>query len=87
MSNPNLKKCDRGAGFIQIVLIVVGALVLLKYVYDIDVVGFLTRGKFREFLDHVYNFGIRGWEKYDNVIIKVWNYIIDFIKNLISKIK
>ncbi|MFA6271120.1 MAG: hypothetical protein WC657_08005 [Candidatus Paceibacterota bacterium] len=75
------------AGFIQIIIIVVGALVLLKYVYNIDVVGFLTAGRFRELLDQFYSLGSQGWGKYSEVIIKVWNYVIEFVKNLTSKIK
>lgn len=81
-----MKKHKKG-GFIQITLIIIGALVILKYAYDIDVVGFLTKGRFREVLDQIYSFGSKGWEKYNDVIIKVWNYFIDFVKNILDKIK
>ena len=82
MKNKNDKR-----GFIRIVLIVVGALVLLKYVYDVDVIGFLTQGRFRELLDQFYSLGSKGWEKYSNVITKIWNYVIELVKNLVDKIK
>lgn len=77
------KFSNKNTGFIQIVLIVVGALVLLKYVYDIDVIGFLTQGRFKELLDKFYALGSKGWEKYSYGILKVWNYIIDLAKKYI----
>jgi hypothetical protein len=82
MKNKNSKR-----GFIQMILLVVGALVLLKYAYNVDVVGFLTTGKFREWLDKLYGIASVGWQKYDTLIIKIWNYIIELAKNLLAKIK
>ncbi len=79
--SPNPKQ----SGFIQIAVIIIGALVILKYAYDIDVVGFLTTGKFRVWLDKIYNLASLGWQKYDAYIIKIWNYFIDFAKNLVAK--
>lgn len=81
------KFSNKSGGFIQIILIVIGALVLLKYIYNIDIVGFLTEGWFKELLDKFYSLGSKGWEKYSDVIIKVWNYVLEFLKNLIDKIK
>ncbi len=78
-------KFRRGAGFIQITLIIVGALVILKYAYDIDIVGYLTTGKFREYLDKFYFLGLKGWNNYSDTIINVWNMTVDFVKNLLSK--
>jgi len=75
------------AGFVQIILIVVASLVLLKYVYNIDVIGFLTQGRPKELLDQFYSLGGKGWAKYNDLIIKVWNYSLEFGKNLIAKIK
>jgi hypothetical protein len=72
MKNKNQKR----RGFIQLILLVVGALVLLKYVYNIDVVGFLTQGRPKELLDQFYGFGVKGW-----------NYLVVFIKNVIDKFK
>jgi hypothetical protein len=73
-------------GFIQITFIIVGTLVVLKYAYNIDVIEFLTTGKFRAILDKIYNFGLNGWEKYQDIILEIWNYSKIFIKNLWSKI-
>jgi hypothetical protein len=70
-------KNSKKRGFVKIILLiagVIGALVLLKYVYNIDVVGFLTAGRFKELLDQLYGLGA-----------KVWNYFIGFLKNLIAK--
>ncbi|MEK7116579.1 MAG: hypothetical protein AAB837_00235 [Patescibacteria group bacterium] len=80
-----MKNRNQKGGFIKIIIIIVGALVLLKYIYNIDVVGFLTQGKFREFLDQIYSLGAKGWQKYSDVIIKIWNYCLNFIKNIFSK--
>jgi hypothetical protein len=80
-------KNGNNGGFIKMTLIIVAALVLLKYAYDIDVVGFLTQGRFKELLDQFYALGAKGWTMYKDVIIKVWSYVLEFIKNLITKIK
>jgi hypothetical protein len=86
MSQPKFKKTKRG-GFISIVLIVVAALVLIKYVYNIDIVGFLTTGRFRGLLDQFYKLGSEGWSKYSETLIRVWNYIFEFLKNILAKAK
>lgn len=67
------------------IIIVVGALVLIKYVYNIDIIGFLTTGKFKEWLDKLYNIATLGWGKYSVIIIKIWNYCLSFVKNIFSK--
>jgi len=80
-------KNKTSGGFISSILLILGALVLLKYVYNIDVVGFLTTGKFRDWLDKLYKISSVGWQKYDTTIIKIWNYLIALIKSLVAKIK
>lgn len=81
-----LKKNNKNrGGFIQAALVVLGALVLLKYVYHIDVVGFLTAGRFKELLDQFYELGAKGWMKYRDVIIRLWGSILEFIKNIFNK--
>ena len=81
------KNSNKNRGFVTMILIILVALVLLKYIYDIDVVGFLTQGKFKDLLDQFYGLGAKGWDKYSEIVIKVWNYIFEFVKNLIAKIK
>lgn len=81
------KNSNKNRGFVTMILIILVALVLLKYIYDIDVVCFLTQGKFKDLLDQFYGLGAKGWDKYSEIIIKVWNYIFEFVKNLIAKIK
>lgn len=80
-----MKKSNQG-GFIQIALLVLVALIILKYAYSIDVVGFFTTGTFKEILDKVYAWGLKGWSKYSDVIIAIWNFAINLIKELIAKI-
>jgi len=82
-----MKIKNRKRGFIQIILVVVGALVVLKYVYKVDVVGFLTTGKPKELLDQLYSLAARTWTKYDSSIIDGWDYLIGFGKNLLAKLK
>ena len=81
------KNKNRKRGFIQIVIIVVGALVLLRYVYDIDIIGFLTQGRFKELLDQFYGLGAKGWAKYSEILLKVWNFFFDVIKNIVAKFR
>ncbi len=75
-----MKNKNQGGGSITIIIIVVGALVLLKYVYNIDVVSFLTQGRFRELLDQFYKLGSEGWIKYRDTLISIWNYFLKFLK-------
>ena len=75
---------SKSKGFIKMAIIIVGALVLLKYVYKVDVVDFLTTGKFKVWLGNFYKIAILGWEKYDTIILKIWNYLIDFVKNIFN---
>lgn len=81
------KKLKNNGGFIKAIFAVVGALVFVKYLYDIDIIGYLTQGRFKELLDQFYSLGAKGWDKYNHIIEKAWNYILDFIKNIIDKIK
>jgi hypothetical protein len=59
-------------GFVKSVLIIVGALVLLKYTYKLDVIGYLTDGKFKELLNKFYEIGKYGWDKYYYLIAVIW---------------
>ncbi len=77
---------NKNKGFIQITLIIVGTLVVLKYAYNVDVIEFLTTGKFRAILDKIYNFGLSGWEKYQDLILKIWDYVKNFAINTWAKI-
>jgi hypothetical protein len=72
-------------GVIQTVLIVVGILVLLKYAYDLDVIDFLTQGKFKDLWDKFYEIGFKGWNEYKDILIKIWNFIWGTISRLIGK--
>lgn len=72
-------------GFIKMTLLIVAGLVLLKYAYQIDVVGFLTEGPFKEYLDKSYKFGQSGWQKYREVLTNLWNYFINIIKTFARK--
>lgn len=74
------KRKNNQTGLISVIILVVVAFVLLKYIYDIDVVGFLTEGKPREILDKIYEIGSEGWERYGYVLKKIWDYIAEFIK-------
>ncbi len=79
MTKPNNK------GFISITLIVVGVLITLRYAFNVDVVGFLTSGKFREFLDLAYTWSAKGWNEYSELLVKLAKMSIDFIKNTLDK--
>lgn len=79
-----LKKQE--SGFIKSIILILGALIVLKYIYSIDVVGFLTTGKFKIFLDTFYKFGYEAWIKYREVVIEISKKIIYLVKILISKI-
>jgi hypothetical protein len=83
--NRRMSTFEAQAGFIKMILIIIAALVLLKYLYDIDVIGFLTQGRFRDLLDKFYRLGTEGWVRYKDMIIKVWGYSTEFAKNILNK--
>ncbi len=72
-------------GFVKIILMVVAALVLLKYTFDFDIVGLLSEGKFKIVLDKIYELGTYGWNKYKDVLIKTFEFVFGFIKNLLNR--
>ena len=81
--HPKLNKRD--TGFIKTVIIVIGALVLLKYAYDFDVIYLLSTGKFKIVLDKFYSFGKAGWGSYSETVLKVWEFISGIFWQVINK--
>ena len=79
---------NKKSGFIKIIIVIIAALVALKYLYDLDVIGFLTQGKFKELWDKFYELSLKGWEKYKDIVVRVWEVTTGFVKNFIAnKIK
>ncbi len=76
-------RMTQSGGFIKMILLIIAGLVLLKYLYEVDIVGYLTEGRFREILDKVYAFSTEAWVKYREVVVKIWNYIIGWFKKSI----
>lgn len=72
------------SGFIQVIFIVIAALVILKYAFNVDIVGFLTSGKVKEWLDKLYAFGLAGWEKYKEIITAGWTWCIELYKKIFN---
>lgn len=56
-------KNQTSRGFIKIAIILIAGLVLLKYVYDIDV------------LDRVYDAWLWVWNKYGDQIQNLWQWL------------
>lgn len=75
---------NKKSGFIKTVLIIVAALVLLKYIYDFDIVGLLAEGKFRMVLDKIYQVGSYGWNEFREVLMKIINYVLETIKKIFN---
>jgi len=84
MKNKIQKRKGTQAGFISMIIIIIGALVLLKYVYDIDVVNSLIKGNFKDLANQLYELIINWWKEYGDAAIKIWNNCLDFIKEKIS---
>lgn len=66
-------------GFIKQIIIIVGALVALKYFLHFDLVDLLSQGKYTEVLSWL---KINVWDKF--VIHTLWDYLSNFFKNLID---
>jgi len=58
-----MKNNNNNRGFIKIAIVIIAALILLKYVYEIDV------------LDKVYEWVLAFWEKYGDRAIEAWEWI------------
>jgi hypothetical protein len=71
-------------GFIQLVFIVITALIILKYAFEVDIVGFLTSGKVKDWLDKLYAFGLAGWNKYKEIITAGWTWWSDLYKKIFN---
>lgn len=82
----NFKSNQRG-GAIKTIIFVVAALVLLKYLYQFDVIGDLSQGKFKYVLDKFYAFGQAGWSKWNYILVKVWEFAKNLFWNILNKIK
>jgi hypothetical protein len=82
----NLKHNQRG-GAIKTIIFVVAALVLLKYLYQFDVIGDLSQGKFKYVLDKFYAFGQAGWSKWNYILVKVWEFAKSLFWNILNTIK
>lgn len=76
---------QKNAGFIKTVILVIGALVLLKYAYDFDIIQLLSTGKFKIVLDKFYAFGKAGWGSYNETILKVWEFITGIFWQVVNK--
>jgi len=50
-----MNKIDKNRGFIKTVIIIVGALIAIKYYYHFDVVAFLTTGRVGEITLGIYD--------------------------------
>lgn len=57
-------------GFIRGIILVVAALVALKYFFNFDLVDLLSEGNYR---------GVLDWIK-----INIWQNILEFLKNLFN---
>ncbi len=78
---------NKNTGFIKTVLLVIAALVLLKYAYDFDVIYLLSTGKFKIVLDKFYSFGKAGWGSYSETVLKIWDFITHVFWQVINKAK
>lgn len=80
----NNQKTKNKSGFIKSIILIVGGLVLLKYMFNIDVIDYLTQGKFRDLLDKLHSLGSKGWEKYKDLFLMGWNNALELINKVIS---
>lgn len=81
-----INKYQKG-GAIKTVIIVVAILIVLKYLYEFDVIGDLSNGKFKYVLDKFYAFGQAGWSKWSYLVFKVWDFVKGLFFQIISKVK
>lgn len=82
-----MKKKLNERGIIKNIILVIIGLVLVKYIFDIDLIGLLTTGQAKIWLDKLYELARQGSTKYGELALKMWDYLIELIKNLFGKIK
>ncbi len=61
---------NKKSGFIKTIILIVAALIVLQFVYDINVIDTLTVGKYKEVGDF---------------IIKSYNYLLNLAKSFSNK--
>lgn len=64
-------------GFIRNIILIVGALVALKYFFNFDLVDLISEGNYREVFVWL---KINIWQKF--ILDIVWQNIFNFLKNL-----
>lgn len=66
-------------GFIQTIILIVGALVALKYFFDFDLIDLLTQGRFRDAWDWLV---LNIWDKI--IVDIIWTKASSLIKSLVD---
>lgn len=66
-------------GFIRNIILIVGALVALKYFFHFDVVDLIAEGKFGEVWVWI---KVNVWQKF--ILDILWSHTIDFFKKLFN---
>ncbi|MEK7185590.1 MAG: hypothetical protein AAB726_03140 [Patescibacteria group bacterium] len=67
MTNSNSKK-----GFFQIIIILIIAIIIMKFVLDIDIIDFLKSDRFEEWFGYIKDVAVAIWEKVIKPIINLF---------------
>lgn len=69
----NSKKITNSkGGFFQIIIILIIAIIVLKFIFDIDIIDFLKSDRFEEWFGYIKNVVVIIWEKVIRPIINLF---------------
>jgi len=69
-------------GFIGYIVIIIIAVVLLKFWFEIDVLEWLTKPEVKDFFTKIFNIIVMIWENY---ISPIFRKVLNFINYIISR--
>lgn len=70
----------KNQGFIKIILIILVALALAKFIFGFDILEFLQRDEIKEVWDYIWNLIVLVWENFiKGPIMAIWDWVRGFL--------
>lgn len=64
-------------GFVRLVILIIIALIVLKLVFDVNVINYINSPKIQSLLSFLWSGLVMGWELFVGGIKAVWNFIVN----------
>ena len=70
---------NKEAGLIKAIILVVIALLILKFAFDFDVVDYISGEEFKTFATGVWNAVKIGWAALLDMAVRLWEFVTGFL--------